>query len=151
MAHVRESLRNDISILAPHLRAADMKELEAHATDASTALTLGFMASKPCYTIEHEDKPIGMFGVSPHPEDQSIGHVWLLGSDDITNIRTRFLRESKHWLADISQEYRLLCNVVHEENELHIRWLEFLGFTFLRHQSPFIEFGRITACVTQPS
>jgi hypothetical protein len=154
MAHVRETQDGDLVSLAPSLRAEDLKELEAHKVDAETALRMGMKLSRPCYTIEHNGKPIGMFGSSPHPMVPTVGIVWLLGSDEIASkdVRTRFLRESKEWLDEISTGYDLLCNMVHEENALHIKWLRFLGFNFIRAESPFIEFVRLNPlCVTQQS
>jgi hypothetical protein len=142
MPQVRLSQAEDCVSLAGQLRSADLKELEAHGVAPEAALHLGFAASTPCYTIEHEGEPVAMFGVSPLPADHT-GAVWLLGSDGIKNIRTRFLRESKKWLKEISRDYVLLTNVVHKENEVHIKWLKFLGFTFVRKVSVFIEFARI--------
>ena len=150
MAHVRESQEGDLTHLVHRLRAADLKELRAHKADPETALRHGLKFSEPCYTIEHNGQPIGMFGVAPHPGEPSVGVVWLLGSDGIADesVRIRFLRESRKWLETIAESYELLCNVVHEENELHIKWLKFLGFQFIRQDSPFIEFVRLTACAT---
>lgn len=147
MAFVRETRDGDLESLVPRLRAADLLELRAHKVDAETALRQGFEFSSPCFTIEHLDQAIGMFGVAPHSTVPTVGLVWLLGSDEISTIRTRFLRESRRWLKEIEGGYDLLCNVVHEENELHIKWLKFLGFTFINHHSPFIEFVRINPCV----
>ena len=85
-----------------------------------------------------------MFGVAPRDED--IGFIWLLGTDEIKDISWQFLRESREWLEKISSPYKMVCNMVHEENTVHIKWLKFLGFTFLKHTKPFIEFSRITTC-----
>ena len=142
MAHVRESVKTDQTDLAPRLREADQVELDAHNVTAELALGMGFTFSKPCLTIEHEGKPIGMFGVTPVDGVDEVGQVWLLGSDEINDIRVQFLRESKRWLTEISKDYEMLCNVVHEGNTLHHRWLKFLGFSFLNHHRPFIEFAR---------
>ena len=150
MAQVRESCDGDLKLLAPRLRAADLRELEAHKADAESALRHGLKFSRPCYTIEHNEQPIGMFGVAPHPVVPSVGVVWLLGSDEIgaKDVRVRFLRESREWLDRIGEDFDLLCNLVHEDNELHIKWLKFLGFTFIKRTPPFYEFVRINACAT---
>lgn len=150
MVFVRESRDGDLEDLVPRLRAADLLELRAHKVDAETALRQGFELSKPCYTIEHLDQAIGMFGVAPHSTVPTVGLVWLLGSDEIGSkaVRVRFLRESRRWRDEVSEGFDLLCNMVHEDNELHIKWLEFMGFTFINRPSPFIEFVRINPCVT---
>lgn len=142
MAHVRKSVATDQTDLAPRLREADRVELDAHHAPAELALGMGFTFSRPCLTIEHDGKPIGMFGVTPLAGVDEVGQVWLLGSDEIAVIRVQFLRESKRWLKEISKDYEMLCNVVHEENTLHHRWLKFLGFSFLNHHRPFFEFAR---------
>jgi hypothetical protein len=147
MADVRKSEDLDCEALAPHLRDADLVELNAHGIDPLSSLTGGHEHSKPCYTIVHEGKPIGMFGVRPMPETPNVGLVWLLGSDEIADIRIQFLRESRMWLKTIGEDYDLLCNCVHEANTLHHRWLKFLGFRFLNHISPFYEFARLTTHV----
>lgn len=142
MAHVRKSVEADQTDLATRLRKADQVELDAHNVTAELALGMGFTFSQPCLTIEHDDKPIGMFGVTPVDGADEVGQVWLLGSDEINDIRYQFLRESKRWLKEISNDYEMLCNVVHEGNTLHHRWLKFLGFSFLSHRRPFFEFAR---------
>ena len=142
-ALVRFSSSDDLSYLSDHLRLADRKELEAHGVPPLPALTMGFQSSLPCYTIENEGSPVAMFGVSPHFEE-GMGFIWLLGTDEISKISRQFLRESRDWLEKISSPYTMVCNKVHEENTVHIKWLKFLGFTFLKHTKPFIEFSRIT-------
>ena len=143
MAEVRIARVTDVEDLEGRLRAADLVELKAHGVRGREALSAGLSSSKPCYSIEHEGRCIGLFGAT-HTEDQpSVGHVWLLGADEIGDISTQFLRESREWLGQISKPYKLVCNVVHEDNELHMRWLKFLGFKFLRREAPFIEFARI--------
>jgi hypothetical protein len=143
MALVRHAHEGDVEDLDGRLRAADLKELAAHGVPGRGALFCGLADSSPCYAIEHEGRCIALFGATAHPGDPGIGHVWLLGSDEVQEISFQFLRESKRWLAEISKPYSLVCNVVHEENRLHIRWLKFLGFRFLRREKPFIEFARI--------
>ena len=143
MAEVRLACETDVEDLEGRLRAADMVELEAHGTRGRYALTAGLVASNPCFAIEHEGRCIGLFGATRNPDDEDIGYVWLLGDDEIGDISTQFLRESKRWLKEVSKPYKLVCNVVHEDNSLHIKWLKFLGFKFLRREAPFIEFARI--------
>jgi hypothetical protein len=142
-ASVRLAGTSDVADLEGRLRAADLVELKAHGVTAEQALRLGLHSSRPCYAIEYQGRCIAMFGVNPDPLDQTMGLVWLLGSDEIQDIGRQFLRESSSWLQRISQDYELLTNVVHEDNHLHHKWLRFLGFAFIRREKPFIEFARI--------
>ncbi len=143
MPRVRLSVEADVHDLEGRLRHADLIELEAHDISASSALKVGLALSDPCYTIEHRGRCIAMFGTTPSFDEPHLGTVWLLGSDEISEITTPFLRQSHKWLDAIAKGYEALTNVVHEDNELHHRWLRFLGFKFIRRRSPWIEFARI--------
>jgi hypothetical protein len=143
MPHVRLSVEADVHDLDGRLRHADLIELEAHKIQASSALRVGLAASDPCYTLEHQGRCIAMFGATPAFGEPRMGNVWLLGSDEISEVSTPFLRQSHKWLERIANDYEALSNVVHEDNELHHKWLKFLGFQFIRRRSPWIEFARI--------
>ena len=143
MAHVRLSVESDVQDLEGCLRPADLKELKAHRVQAGPVLQVGLAASDPCLSIEHKGRCIAMFGATPVFEEPGMGNVWLLGSDEIKDISIQFLRESRKWLGRVAGGYDVLCNVVHEENELHHKWLKFLGFSFVRREAPWIEFARI--------
>lgn len=143
----------DVHDLAPHLRQADRDELEACGIAPFDALHAG-LQSEPCMTILHRGQPAVMFGVMRGPAFWHLerGAVWLLGSDAIdTSFALPFLRYSRAWLERIAEKYDLLYNVVDERNTVHIRWLKWLGFTFIaRHEHfgvakfPFLEFTKIT-------
>lgn len=90
-----------------------------------------------------------MFGcvhieVTPH---LAYGSIWLLGSEELLDIRMQFLRESRRWLDVVSQGCQLTGNVVHSENIVHVRWIKWLGYSFLRRLvvggQPFLEFAKI--------
>ncbi|MCB9178960.1 MAG: DUF2833 domain-containing protein [Flavobacteriales bacterium] len=128
------------------LRDADRLECEAAGFDEGFALQESFKVTPDCRTVVYNNEPVGMFGVAPVPSSGvRVGLVWFLGTNGMSKITTRFLRESRQWLETISADYDLLTNIVHHGNTLHIRWLQWLGFVFLsRRAGPFIEFVRIT-------
>ena len=108
--HVRLSLAADCESLAGQLRPADLKELQAHKVTPEVALRVGYEASTPCYTVEHEGEAIAMFGVSPLTVGvpEGAGAVWLLGSDrikDISYLGTQEMDSDK--LTD--SQYTQLC------------------------------------------
>lgn len=91
-----------------------------------------------------------MFGCVP--VDETSGSVWLLGSDDLTQppLRKQFLAEGRVWLNQLHAFRPLLFNFVDARNTVHIRWLRWMGFTFLRlhpeygvERRPFWEFARL--------
>jgi len=153
MAGVRPSFRSDVDFLAPRLRAEDVAEIHANSgRDAKTTLLLGHLMSDQSYTmVGYDGDPVGMFGVCQSHLD-GVGAVWMLCTDDLVRHTVPFLRQCRKggWLGRLHQSYPILANHVDERNVVHIRWLQWLGFTFvMRHpffgfeQRPFLEFVRL--------
>lgn len=127
---VRASVVQDIWELKGRLRQADLEELKCLQIGPEEALITGYHESDLCRTITVDDVPAAMFGVVAQDDRHERAIVWLLGSDDILTIRRQFLRESRQWLKVISRGYDRLYNVVHKDNSVHLRWLQWLGFYF---------------------
>lgn len=147
--HTRLPIIPDCHYLAKRLRKADLKDVAAAGLDPLESLIRGYVYSKDCRTIALPDgRPAAMFGVATFQvDDLKVGSIWLLGTDELIEHRWKFLRESKYWLKHMSSGFDLLCNSVHKDNEEHIKWIRWLGFTFLRHTEchgePVIEFAKI--------
>ena len=153
-AHCRRTQPSDIRIVADSMRAEDVAEVKAHSgLDPDQALLLSYFHSEPCLSIvsRHGDV-IGMWGVVPQ-EDRT-GRIWMLGTDamldDLQDRRT-FLRQSKEVLRELHHQFILLFNEVDARNTVHIRWLRWMGFTFVRYRPnygtegrPFYEFCKVS-------
>lgn len=138
--------------LVEYMRPEDKEECMA-LVDGDLAMHL--MASvhncSRCFTVrDPEGKLILMFGVATYPTEQRTGVVWLLGTTLMEKYSYDFIRQSKFWLNELfGNHYDLLCNVVYHKNELHIRWLKWLGFKFIRKVAigkkgeHFIEFFKV--------
>ncbi len=91
---------------------------------------------------------VGVFGVVEH---QGNGIIWMVASDLLVTKKhsKKFIRQTKTWVNKLNDKYPLLFNVVDKSNEVHIRWLKWSGFTFIKEKPwgafgfPFIEFARI--------
>lgn len=115
--------------LALHLREADRQELSAGSGETpAQAITRGLEASCESWTILAPEGPIAMFGVCPLVT--GCAAVWLLGSDGIKTHYREFARRSQGIFDDLADRYGLLTNLVHPENTLHLRWLQWLGCEF---------------------
>lgn len=133
------------------MRIEDAQEVWASSHDTPLkALLHGYIYSEECYTIYRikDGLPVAMFGYTR--VDPLHGGIWLLGSKELENHPVRFLKESKYWLNHIQESVPLLFNVVDCRNTTHIRWIEWLGFSFIRtiqeygpDRLPFIEFARM--------
>jgi hypothetical protein len=141
----RLSQYEDCSYLADKLRYEDKREiLDASGFTPFGGLLKSYVNSEVCFTIlDTDDVPVGMFGVNKN------GAIWLLATDEIFRIRFSFLRESRKVVDFLNKQYPSLWNYVDSRNELHIRWLKWCGFKFLRKinygvsQKPFYEFIKI--------
>ena len=149
MISVRKSTVEDAKYIAMNLRKADIKELDALGIknkykELKTAAT----DYSECYTGWLYETPFAMFGVAPI--EQRIGSIWLLGTDAIGDkIPISFLKYSKRLLPVLMEPYDLVCNMVHIENKVHIKWIEWLGFALIRevnygpNNDKFVEFAKI--------
>jgi hypothetical protein len=147
MIEYRTALLEDAAIVSERLRDADRREVRASGGDPLLSLQAGVSQSRPAITCLVDGTPEVIFGVVPG--GPSTGYVWLLGSDAIVRHRTHFLRLSGTWVSIFHERYPVLTNVVDERNTVHLRWLRWLGFEFIRRhpdwgpeRRPFIEFKR---------
>lgn len=156
--NVRPATVEDCQHLAPRLRREDIEEVRAASgLEPLVALTLGLRLGE-CLVMECKGERFGLFGVCP-TQTPGVGLVWMLATDSIHTHRTRFIRECRKWVKHLHTNYPVLWNYVDARNELHIRWLHWLGFEFIKlhpehgvEKRPFIEFVHVQkepSCVTQ--
>lgn len=140
---------DDVVQMAPRLRQADKDEVWASGGYLpEDALRASYRASQPCFAFRGPAGPQALFGVAPMYEN--VGAIWLLGTDAIDTTPITFLRWSRRFLPFLIEPYDMVCNLVHTRNTVHIKWLRWLGFCFIRevkhgpeHQS-FYEFARLS-------
>jgi hypothetical protein len=159
MAHYRTTRFKDIKKLAPRLRLQDQHEiLASHGLLPYEALVHCYATSTECNTIidgEGNGEIIGIFGFNV--VNDHLASPWLLGSEKIQTIGRDVIKVSTKWVRDLNQKYPVLYNYVDQHNEVAIRWLRSLGFTFVRlipdhgvGKKPFYEFVRINeSCALQ--
>lgn len=137
MVKIRISEEKDAFNLAPRLREEDKLEIRSIFTEEQKSteevILDSIKSSIPCVSVEENGDVIMIFGASDYG-DKECGLVWLLGSDRVKRLWIPFLRQSHYWsdaLFSISKK-RLLFNRVCSKNDLHIRWIKWLGYTFVQ-------------------
>ena len=154
MEFVRQATRQDALELAPLLRQADIMEIEAASgLSPEAALLHGVECGRPTLSfVDPKGGLAGMFGVTP-TDDPLVGAVWMLSSGAIERYPIHFLRRCRPWVDKFHEAYPVLMNYVDQRNDVHIRWLKWMGFTFVRlvpygvNQLPFYEIVRVkTPC-----
>jgi hypothetical protein len=150
MITIRNASIEDALKLAETMRSEDVAEVYASSgLDPLSALLIGIDNSTEAKVAIGDDEPIAIFGVCPDG-NESIGRVWLLGSDAIHDHRFDFLRKSKEWVDVLNIQYPVIYNHIDSRNTVHIRWLQWLGFSFINEtpdygfeKRPFYQFVRI--------
>ena len=148
-SHFKLSTLEDIKYLAPRLRHEDKQEILAGTgLFPYEVLLIGFNKSVIVFTIFNpKNKPIAIFGIDDC--GNGVGGIWLLATKDLTTIKIAFLKECREVIKFLNNKYKILWNYVDCRNDVHIRWLKWCGFKFLRKtnygvlQKPFYEFIRI--------
>ena len=145
---VRTATEKDVRYLAPRLRDADRLEMQASGhPDPLEGLLDCLNGSTSCYVaVDESDLPVMIGGVAPSP-DSFMGYGWMMASAGMEKHWVAILRNTHQWINDYKGEYTVLTNFVHEKNTLHIRWLRWAGFHFLRkvgiNNEGFYEFAQI--------
>ena len=148
-SHFRLSTLEDIKYLAPRLRQEDKQEILAGSgLIPYYALLNGFQNSVIVFTIFNpKNKPVGIFGVDDL--GNGVGGIWLLATKDLATIKIAFLKQCREVVKVLNTKYKILWNYVDCRNQVHIKWLKWCDFKFLRKtkhgvlQKPFYEFIRI--------
>ena len=150
---VRLATVEDAVFIAPILREADRQECIAALGKTPEQFLPGSVAmSDMTFALCAEDGHcIGLFGVSTVPGfDGIVGSVWMVATNDLLPYARQFLREGAPWIDRLHERCPVLVNFVDARNTVHIRWIEWSGFTLLdtREQYgaagiPFISFAKV--------
>lgn len=151
---IRPALYRDAHIVGPRLRTADLREIRASiGRQGIDGLIWSLWHSDLAWTMDWEGLPIMVFGASEIAgANEGTGSIWMMSTPDVEDPKVRwpFLRNCRGIVNFIQEEFfPVLTNVVDCRNTLHIRWLQWMGFEFLReipeygHENrPYLHFYR---------
>jgi len=149
--YIRLTVLEDIEYLAPRLRFEDKREmLSATGLTPYEGLLFSYQNSTTCFTIVNSKNiPVSIFGINQI--NNSLSSIWLMATDGLREIEKPFLKQNKELINFLAKKYKILWNFVDCRNELHIKWLKWCGFKFLRKvnygvlNQPFYEIIKICA------
>lgn len=128
VVHAKEE---HIHYIADNIREADLLEIKALGRpDPYKAIYSSYKTSKQAWSAVIEGTPILMFGVSPVSELTGLGAPWMITTDGIIKVKKQFVKECRSHVTNMLTIYPRLSNYVDCRNEVAIRWLKWLGFTF---------------------
>lgn len=145
---VRAATVGDALRIAPLLRKKDRREIQAASGKSPGAvLPLAFAApgADVIYAETCDGEPILIAGVNPTAP--KVAAVWMVGTRLLEDYAFPFTRQALRKVYEWHKTYPLLWNQAWADNDLHVQWLTFMGFSFLRRVDrrgyPFIEFARL--------
>jgi len=120
-----------IKSIAVDMRQADIDEIWAsnHQTPGE-ALLKGFKISDYSVVITVNDELCVMLGLVIHDILAGTGVVWLLGTNNALKYKRHFITQVPDVIDEMLDICPKLFNYVHVDNEVSIRWLKRIGFTF---------------------
>jgi len=123
---------DEAEVLALDLRQADKDELvAAYGTTPTAVISESITLSPLTWVIIHREKIVGIFGVAQHRAYPNVGVPWLLATDELKKIQFIFAKTSRDIVEVMLAGYDILSNVVDTRHTDAIRWLKWLGFTFV--------------------
>ena len=133
--HVVQGLsRRHLEALARDLRPSDRTEVAAWGLEPRRALELSANASTEVYTVLSGDRVVMAFGVGPKPLDGEPAYgIWMLSTPLLEDFPRQVAREARAWIDQFKRRYGTLWNIAHASNELHVRWIDWLGFSRQRN------------------
>jgi hypothetical protein len=148
--YIQEADLSDVLYVATNLRPADRAELRAATTARPTeVMKKTFGQARKCYVarVEEFGNPVILFGVMDKglmpgawfdkEEPLLTGSIWLVGTDEMEEHSLTIAKEAPKWIEYLGQGYDVLANCVWQGNHLHIKWLDFAGFSF----KPCVQYG----------
>lgn len=151
----RSATEADATRLAATLRQQDSDECYAAFGKPEIALPYSVGVSTQAICVSLDGEPLAIFGWLA---EGLSARVWMLGSSTLTDDgRTyEFLAASREWVGRLNDAFPLLWNIIDSRNTAHIRWLRWLGFTFINKEPagplglPFYTFVRIKQSCVSP-
>lgn len=120
-----------IRYIADNMRQADINEVWASTNQTPLdAIRTGLDLPGFSTVVWIDDEPCVIFGLVIQDVLTGTGVPWLLGANSILKHKSQLLKQSPAVIEKMLNICPKLYNYVHLKNEVSIRWLEWLGFSF---------------------
>lgn len=130
-------------IIATQMRESDRHEILAGWDQEPYEAMLTALWNSSCYarTVFHGLEPLAMFGISHLSILGNSAQAWCFGTTAIDRHPLVFARASKQILPEIHARAPILTNWVDATDERALRWLAFMGATYV--MQPVTRGGRL--------
>lgn len=133
----KEKNEKDVLYILEHLRADDLAETKAAYGENYIEENLKVIMETEFDVLmgvtKYGDIPVAIGGAwHLEKDEEGVGVVWLLCTDEIVNHKISLLREVKKEFKKYDKQFWFLYNFIHKNNSFAKNWLKWLGFDFSR-------------------
>lgn len=120
-----------LDYIARNIRAGDREELRVTGrSDPHEAIRGSAQGSDAAFVALINGEPSAVFGVGTISQLPRVGAPWLLATDVAGRHGRALVRDGRAVVHSWRRHYVLLQNAVSVKNDLSVRWLARLGFSF---------------------
>lgn len=120
----------DVLAIADRLRDKDREEVQSQGFTSGEALKTSFEASFISYSAYLNEKIICIFGIVPVSLIGNRATIWMLGSEELNQIKLSFVKYTREFIDFFLGKYPLLENWVDGRYNQAIKWLQLCGAEF---------------------
>jgi hypothetical protein len=151
---IHTATKLDAMYVGANLQEDDRQELAGLGhSNYEILVGLSIFYSDIAVTFRNPDGNIcGVAGVSR--TDAHSGAIWMLTTPHVRPYPKLFFKEAKKWVEQ-QTSYEMLHNIADPRNRMHMKLLHMLGFKKLGYVTTptnltYVEFAKLTKCVSQP-
>ena len=113
--------------LSQSMRDMDKLECLCFGLKPGEALESSMKNSDMSFTVmTKDDKVMAIFGAGESEEP----YIWMLGTDQVERYAKDFLKHCRKWVWSLADYYGSVCNWIHADNLVCIKWLRWCGAVF---------------------
>lgn len=141
--YIRKATVDDALFLAERLREEDVKEIQAASGfEPLHALLLGLAGASDPWTLHYKGTPAAMMGANPG-FTPGVGYIWLLATPLLVEKGRIFLKYCRQGCAIVHETYPFLWTLTDARNEVHLKWLQWMGFNKIKDHPNYGHEGRL--------
>lgn len=147
----RVATKDDLNYVVPRLRRQDVEECRAmFGIDPASFFAAAGLNDDTYCIVSSQGTAFGLAGVAKSRASPSVAQIWMVATPKLEDHQMEFLKYSKKFIDEVTAPYDLVYNYVDARNEVHLKWLQWCGFTFINYlpswgaeKRPFYSFVKV--------
>lgn len=123
---IRSPTTDCVETITRRLRPEDRQELTLSNGTVAKAVEASALVE---VVATNSGIPVALWGLREDRNFPGVASIWMLCASDVEYYPTQFLRTCPALMARAHERYRNLLCAAWKGNDLHLRWLRWLGFT----------------------